>query len=483
MSEISQLEPQSIWSIFEEITKIPRPSKGEERIAAWLVDFAKEHSLEWKRDSIGNVAIYKPASQGYEDRATVVLQAHMDMVCEKNSDVDFDFNTDSIKTYIKDGWVTADGTTLGADCGIGMAAALAVLIDPTLEHGRVEVLFTVDEESGLTGAFELESDMISGQLLINLDSEDEGELFIGCAGGIDSVATFKYKAESAPAAYTFFRIDVNGLRGGHSGDDINKGLANANKVICRLLLQGQQLYNLRLSYVDGGNIRNAIPREAYAIFGIPSKYIDEFMHSYNILLDEISEEYSTREPDMHITINEMPEIDTVMDVETQRRFIVAIIGASNGVITMSQSVEGLVDTSTNLASIKFVNNDSIIITTSQRSPSESSKLYAMQMIESIFWLAGGDVTHSDGYPGWIPNLNSKILAKTKECYTELFGYEPKVKAVHAGLECGLFLEQFPGLDMISFGPTIRGVHSPDERLNIESVGKFWVLLTQLLRRL
>ncbi len=483
MSDFSTLEPKAVWEIFEEITKIPRPSKREEKIIAWLIELAKSHSLDYKHDKAGNVVIYKGATQGYEDKKAVILQSHVDMVCEKNSDVDFDFDTDPIKAYIDGDYVRAEGTTLGADCGIGMAAALAVLTDNSLEHPAIEALFTVDEETGLTGAHELDSKMISGRTLINLDSEEHGELCIGCSGGIDSIATLKYKEDKIPANYSFFRVDVNGLQGGHSGEDIGKKRGNANKILFRLLMLGQLSHNLRLSYVDGGNLRNAIPREAYAIFGIPTRSKDEFMQGFDLFISEMEEEHALSEPTLNISINDMPEIESVMDIDSQRRLIVAVVGVVNGVVSMSQKVEGLVESSTNLASIKFKGDNSIVITTSQRSAIDSAKIYVMQMVESIFWLAGADVAHSDGYPGWSPNLDSKLLALTKECYSELFNGEAKVKAIHAGLECGLFLERFPELDMISFGPTIEGVHSPDERLNIATVGSFYRLLTELLRRL
>ncbi len=482
MSEISSLQPRIVWEQFDAITKVPRPSKKEEKIIAWLIDFASQHNLECKRDKIGNVVIKALATPSYENRPTVILQSHVDMVCEKNSDVVFDFESEAIRTHIVDGWVKADGTTLGADCGIGMAAALAVLIDPTVEHGPIEALFTVDEETGLTGAFELEDGMLKGKHLINLDSEDEGELFIGCAGGIDTVATFNYKTVQSPKDYAFFRVDVSDLQGGHSGDDINKGRVNSNKTVARLLWEGMNSYDLRLCYFDGGNLRNAIPREAYAIFGVPKSLKDQFVERYNLFSSDLHCEFALREPNFKISLNEMPHIDNMIDLETQTALINAIVALPNGVIAMSAAVEGLVETSTNLASVKFADHNTIIVTTSQRSSVESAKTYAMQMVESVFTLAGADVTHSDGYPGWAPDLDSDLLKLTVESYRSLFKEEPKVKAIHAGLECGLFLEKYPELDMISFGPTLRGVHSPDERLEIATVDKFWRLLCDTLKR-
>ncbi len=481
MSAITSLNPRIVWEQFDAITQVPRPSKKESRIIEFLIDFAKSHDLEYKKDTIGNVVIRKPATAGFEDRPAVVLQAHMDMVCEKNSDVEFDFEHDAIRTHIDGEWVKAEGTTLGVDCGIGMAAALAVLIDPEVQHGPVEALFTVDEETGLTGAFELGEGMLTGKYLLNLDSEDEGEIFIGCAGGIDTIATFRYTMEATPKNYTFFRVDVSDLLGGHSGDDIDKGRVNSNKTVARLLWDGMQSCELRLSYFSGGNLRNAIPREAYAIFGVPERYKAEFMKRYRLFAADMENEFRFREPNFKITLNEMPQVDEVLDAKTQFGLIYSLVGVPNGVVAMSFAIPGLVETSTNLASVKFEGDDRIVVTSSQRSSVESAKTYVMQMVESVFALAGADVAHSDGYPGWTPNPQSKLLAVTAESYERLFGVKPKVRAIHAGLECGLFLEKYPDLEMVSFGPTLRGVHSPDERLEIATVDKFWRLLLEVLR--
>lgn len=481
MSAITSLNPRIVWEQFDAITQVPRPSKKESRIIEFLIDFAKSHDLEYKKDTIGNVVIRKPATAGFEDRPAVVLQAHMDMVCEKNSDVEFDFEHDAIRTHIDGEWVKAEGTTLGADCGIGMAAALAVLIDPEVQHGPVEALFTVDEETGLTGAFELGEGMLTGKYLLNLDSEDEGEIFIGCAGGIDTIATFRYTMEATPKNYTFFRVDVSDLLGGHSGDDIDKGRVNSNKTVARLLWDGMQSCELRLSYFSGGNLRNAIPREAYAIFGVPERYKAEFMKRYRLFAADMENESRFREPNFKITLNEMPQVDEVLDAKTQFGLIYSLVGVPNGVVAMSFAMPGLVETSTNLASVKFEGDDRIVVTSSQRSSVESAKTYVMQMVESVFALAGADVAHSDGYPGWTPDPQSKLLAVTAESYERLFGVKPKVRAIHAGLECGLFLEKYPDLEMVSFGPTLRGVHSPDERLEIATVDKFWRLLLEVLR--
>lgn len=482
MSAIAALEPRLVWEQFDAITQVPRPSKKEGKIIEFLVDFARKHGIEYRKDAVGNVVMRKPATPGFEERPAVILQAHIDMVCEKNSDVEFDFDNDAIRTRIDGEWVRAEGTTLGADCGIGMAAALAMMIDPEAQHGPLEALFTVDEETGLTGAFELGEGMLQGKYLINLDSEDEGELFIGCAGGIDTIAAFKYSMEPAPKNYSFFRVDVSDLLGGHSGDDIDKGRVNSNKTVARLLWDGMQSCELRLSYFSGGNLRNAIPREAYAIFGVPERLRKEFRKRYDLFAADLEAEFRLREPHFKITLNEMPEVDQVLDAKTQFALVYSLVGVPNGVIAMSAAVPGLVETSTNLASVKF-EGERIVVTSSQRSSVESAKTYVMQMVESVFALAGADVVHSDGYPGWAPDPHSRLLEVTADAYRRLFAAEPKVRAIHAGLECGLFLEKYPELEMVSFGPTLRGVHSPDERLEIATVPKFWDLLREVLRTL
>ena len=483
MTQIKDLQPHLVWEQFDAITRVPRPSKHEERIIEFLIDFAKAHSLEWQRDDIGNVVIRKAATAGYEERPVVILQSHMDMVCEKNADVQFDFASEPIRTRIDGDWVKAEGTTLGADCGIGMAAAMAMLIDETVEHGPLEALFTVDEETGLTGAFNLGEGMLSGKYLINLDSEDEGEIFIGCAGGVDTVATFDVEHEPTPEEYRFYRFDVSNLVGGHSGDDIEKGRANSNKIVARLMYEAQSDYEARLSYIDGGNLRNAIPREAYAVFGVPAKHRADFEERYERFASDIKAEFNITEPDMYLALNPMPAPDSVLSLASQKALVGALVGVPNGVLAMSMAVKGLVETSTNLASVKFDGDDKIVVTTSQRSSLESAKLYAKQSVEAVFLLAGASVEHSDGYPGWSPDPKSKLLKITVESYRRLFSTEPRVRAVHAGLECGLFLEKYPRLEMVSFGPTIRGVHSPDERLEIPTVDKFWRLLCDVVKNI
>lgn len=479
---IRDLEPKLIWEQFDDITKVPRPSKKEGKIIEWLVAFAQKHGFDYQTDQTGNVVIRKAATAGYEDRPAVILQSHMDMVCEKRSDVEFDFENDPIRTKIEGEWVKAEGTTLGADCGIGMAAALAVLLDNNLEHPAIEALFTVDEETGLTGAFGLGEGMLTGKYLVNLDSEDEGELFIGCAGGIDTVAKFDYDLEPAPEGYAFVRLDVGDLLGGHSGDDINKGLANSNKLLARFLYNACDTFQIALAKFDGGNLRNAIPREAYAIVGVPAESKEDFEERYLEFGQMMMEEFKHTEPRMRFAVEDVEgKVEEVMTNDDMCALLITLVGLPNGVLAMSFAVPGLVETSTNLASVKFNDEQQVVITTSQRSSVESAKLYAAQTIESVFYLAGCEVEHSDGYPGWSPNPDSTLLATTVECYRNLFATEPKVRAIHAGLECGLFLEKYPHLEMVSFGPTLRGVHSPDERLEIATVDKFWKLLVELLR--
>ena len=480
---IRDLEPKLVWEQFDDITKVPRPSKKEGKIIEWLVAFAQKHGFDYQTDSTGNVVMRKAATPGFEDRPAVILQSHMDMVCEKNSNVEFDFENDPIETYIDGEWVKAKGTTLGADCGIGMAAALAVLLDNSLEHPAIEALFTVDEETGLTGAFGLGEGMLTGKYLVNLDSEDEGELFIGCAGGVDTVATMTYESEELPEDYVFVRLEIGDLLGGHSGDDIDKGRANSNKLLGRFLYNAIDKFQVALAEFDGGNLRNAIPREAFAIVGVPAAEKEDFEERYLEFGQMMMEEFKHTEPRMRFAVSDVEVAPKhVMSNDDMCYLLLTLVGLPNGVLGMSFAMPGLVETSSNLASVKFdLEKQEIKVTTSQRSSVESAKLYAAQHIESVFYLAGFDVEHSDGYPGWAPNPDSKLLTESVECYRRLFNKEPKVRAIHAGLECGLFLEKYPHLEMVSFGPTLRGVHSPDERLEISTVDKFWKLLVELLR--
>ena len=435
MTDLTKLAPCEVWTEFEAITRVPRPSKKEEKIRDYLVGWAKEHGLEYRCDATGNVVIRKPATTGYEGRPTVILQSHMDMVCEKNSDVAFDFEHDAIRTRIDDGWVRAEGTTLGADDGIGMAAALAMLASATVAHPALEALFTVDEETGLTGAFGLGEGMLTGKYLINLDSEDEGELFIGCAGGVDTVAKFSPMVTPAPDGFEYFRIDVKGLAGGHSGDDIEKGRANSNKLVARLLYELLP-YGPVLNRFDGGNLRNAIPREAFAVFGVPAETAGDVCERCRAFAVEIVEEFKYTEPNLQMTLNKIGGVEWVLDPVTMQSLVGALVGLPNGVLAMSHAVEGLVETSSNLASVKF-GAEGIVVTTSQRSSVESAKRYAAQTVEAVLRLSGAEVAHSDGYPGWSPDPDSYLLHVTEQCYERLFAVKPKVRAIHAGLECGI----------------------------------------------
>lgn len=478
--EVKDLKPALIWQCFDEITKVPRPSCHEEQIRAYLLDFAKKHNVEAVTDKCGNVVMRKPATPGHENAPTVILQSHMDMVCEKNSDVEHDFTKDPIETYIDGDWVKARGTTLGADNGIGMAAALAVMIDNSLEHGPVEALFTINEEIGLEGAQNLGEDMLKGSILLNLDSEDDGEIFVGCAGGIDTTAIFKYKKSLAPDNFTYFRVSVTGLLGGHSGSDINAGRANANKIIARFIWECSQRWAIEVCEFDGGNLRNAIPREAWAIFGINSEHEREVVRHLNKYADDIRNEYNGVEPSMNLEINKVDKPQYCMDGDTSLRLVRALYSAPHGVYSMSRDLEGLVETSTNLAAVKMIDDDQVKVTTSQRSSVESRKADIAGQVEAHFQLAGAEVSHSDGYPGWAPNMDSKIMQISAQAYEDLFGVKPAIKAIHAGLECGLFLDKYPNLDMVSFGPTMTGVHSPDEKLLIPTVAKFWDHLCRVL---
>ena len=483
MNVLIGINPQPLFNYFEKICQIPRPSKKEVKIRQFLLDFAKENGLQSKTDEAGNVLIVKPAASGLENSPTVILQTHMDMVCEKNSDKIFDFDKDAIEPLIVDGWVKANGTTLGADCGIGIAAQMAVLTSKEIKHGPIECLITVDEETGLTGAFALKPGFLSGKILLNLDSEDEGEIFIGCAGGIDSLATFKYQKQNIPESSAAFKISVSGLQGGHSGDDIHKNRGNANKILTRFLQKASKYTSLKLAEFNGGNLRNAIAREAFAVVVLPESDLVNLANDFEQFRTEILFEFEKAEPKLKLELEESEMPGFVIDNETQNRLVNALIACPHGVLEMSSRMEGMVETSTNLASVKFIDDNKIRVTTSQRSEIESRKYFAAEMVEAVFNLAGAEMVHSDGYPGWAPNPDSEVLKTTVKSYEKLFGVKPVVRSIHAGLECGLFLEKYPNLDMVSFGPTIRGAHSPDERLDIETTQKFWKHLVDVLERL
>ena len=480
-SILANLEPKSLFKFFEEILSIPRPSKHEEKMTEYLINWAKERNLEYVSDEIGNVIIRKGATKGKENSPWVCLQSHIDMVCEKNSDKVFDFEKDAIVPKIEGEWLKADGTTLGADDGIGVATALAILDANDIEHGPIECLFTVDEETGLSGAEALSADVLKSRILLNLDSEDEGEIFIGCAGGIDTVAKLPYDKEETPDAPAF-KIMVKGLKGGHSGDDINKGLACANKLLNRILWSLDKEMDLRLSCFEGGNLRNAIAREANATFVVAQADVELMKEMVEKFAVDLKYEFRTTEPDMEITLSEVEKPAFVVDMLSQDNLLNVLYACPHGVLAMSREIPGFVETSTNLASVKM-KEDHFFITTSQRSSVESAKYAAAYRVESCFLLAGADVEHGDGYPGWAPNPESKILKIAVDAYKKLFNKEPIVRAIHAGLECGLIGEKYPGMDMISYGPTLRGVHSPDERLEIKTVELYWKHTLEILKNI
>ena len=479
--KVSELNPRRVFEIFDQITKIPRPSKKEGKIRQYLLDFAKEHGLEAKTDEIGNVEILKPASEGHGDAPTVILQGHMDMVCESN-DKSFDFENNPITTIVDGEWVRADGTTLGADNGLGVAAALAVLTDPDLVHGPLKALFTMDEETGMTGAFNIDPSMLEGQILINLDSEDDAEIFVGCAGGVDTVCTFTYKRSFAPKDFNYFKISIEKGQGGHSGGDIHLGRANANKLLARFLFDLSKKYELALSEIDGGNLRNAIPRAAHAVVGVHTSHKEEVRVMLNEFAAKVADEYGDIEPTLEIKMESVEVPAYSIDSDTTTAIIRSVYCAPHGVVAMSRDIEGLVETSTNLASVKMQGDDKVVVTTSQRSSIESSKWNIANQVEATFLLAGATVEHGEGYPGWKPNMQSTIMKLASDAYKELYDVTPKIMAIHAGLECGLFLEKFPHLDMVSFGPTLRDVHSPSERMHIPAVERFYEQLKLTLRK-
>lgn len=480
--EIYTLKPERLWHYFGEILNIPRPSKKEEKIVAYLLEFGKSHGLDTIQDAIGNVIIKKPATSGKEHIKTVVLQSHIDMVCEKNADTEHDFDQDPIDAFIEDGWVTARGTTLGADDGIGVAVQLAILEAGDIAHGPIECLFTVDEETGLTGAFGLDDKILDGRILLNLDSEDDGLIFIGCAGGKDTVAEMPFMREAVPSGYTPYKVSVTGLKGGHSGDDIEKGLGNANKILNRALWNAEKDYGMLLSDFNAGNLRNAIAREGFGIVMIPDGKTAVFESYIKSFRDVVRAEYHVTEPKLELSCEKTGMPEFIIDHDTQSRLLKGVYACPHGVIAMSQDIKDFVETSTNLASVKF-RDDKIELTTSQRSSVESAKEDIADMVASTLQLAGFTTRHTDGYPGWTPNPTSEIVDITAQVYRELFSTEPEVLAVHAGLECGLIGDKYPEMDMVSYGPTIRGAHSPDERVEIEAVEKFWLMTLEILKRI
>jgi len=479
---MNNLKPEEVWSYFKEILEIPRLSKHEEKIIGYIGDFAEKNNLPFKKDAAGNCLISKPASKGYEGRQAVILQSHLDMVGEKLPDVEHDFASDPIEMVTEDGWVTAKGTTLGADDGIGIAASLAILASNEIVHGPLECLFTVDEETGMTGAFGLGQEFMKGKILLNLDSEDEGEIFIGCAGGIDTTGRFRKKTREVPADHAGLRFNLQGLQGGHSGDEIHKGYYNAIKLMNRVLWNLDQQFKFRLVTFEGGKLRNAIPREASATIVMKASKIPELEKYFNTYLEQLKKEVLPAEPNFVMEAVKTGTPEVCFKRGFQRTLMNMLYACPHGVIGWSRDIDGLVETSTNLAVLSDNSPEYIEILTSQRSSLESAKRDIADRMEALFTLAGGEVRHTDGYPGWKPNTESEILKISERIYRELFGAEPEVKAIHAGLECGLFLTKYPDLDMISFGPTIKGAHTPDEKMDIETVNKFWDFLLAILKQ-
>lgn len=481
MSKNNLLQPSIVFDCFAEVNKIPRPSKKEEKMIAFLKAFGEGLGLPTKVDETGNVCISKPATPGYENSKTVILQSHMDMVCEKNKDKDFDFENDAIETYVDGEWLKANGTTLGADDGIGVAMQMAVLKSNDIEHGPIECVFTRDEETGLTGAMGMKSDFMTGDYLINLDSEDKGQIFVSCAGGVRTTATYPFPTEDMPEGYFTFRVGVKGLTGGHSGDDINKKRGNANKILVRFLNQEMEKMDLRVVDIQSGGLHNAIPREGYAICAVPMNMKEQVRVDLNVFTAEVEEELAVTEKGILLSLDSCEPAAKVMEKQAMRKMLLSLHAVYNGVFAMSQDIDWLVETSTNLASI-HVEGDKVVVTTSQRSSIGSACQHMASVVRAAFELGGAEVLTNEGYPGWKLNPNSEIVKIAKESYVELFGKEPKILAIHAGLECGLFSEKYPKLDMVSFGPTLRGVHSPDEKLLIPTVQMVWDHLLDILKR-
>lgn len=480
MKTIAELNPQRVWKNFYELTKIPRPSKNEGKAADYVYQFGKKLGLETIKDEIGNIIIRKPATKGMENRQGIILQGHLDMVPQKNSDVKFNFDTDPIQPRIVGEWVYATGTTLGADNGMGCAVAMAVLEANDLVHGPVEALFTIDEETGMTGARALKPGVIKGDILINLDSEDEGELYVGCAGGLDCSAVFKYKEEEVPSDYTGQKIAVTGLLGGHSGMDIILCRANANKVIARVLLPLLRDLNAQLVSIDGGTLRNAIPREAFAEIAIAKDKEAEAKKIIAKVLEEVRNEYAATDKDLKIEMTSTNTAKMAIQHNVALNMVKAIYGCPSGVERMSDAMPGLVETSNNMAMVKS-GNGVIEVHNLMRSSVDTAKEDLGEKMRAIFELGGANVSFRGGYSGWKPNMDSAILKEMKAVYQKLYKVEPAVKAIHAGLECGILGGAYPNWDMISCGPTIRSPHSPDERINIKTVDKLWNFVVEVLK--
>lgn len=478
--DIRTLEPIELWNNFADLNAVPRGSKKEERVIQFMVDFAKKLNLETVVDLVGNVIIKKPASKGMENRKTVVLQSHLDMVHQKNSDTHFNFDTEGIKMLVDGDWVRADGTTLGADNGIGVAAIMSVLASKTIKHPALEALFTIDEETGMTGAMGLQANYLNGEILLNLDTEEDDEIDIGCAGGIDVTAENTYNEVGSPVNSGGYTIAVTGLKGGHSGMDIHKGLGNANKIMNRLFYESKEF--IRISEINGGSLRNAIPRESFAIISVANSRKDAFIKKINKTIKDIKTELATVDPNLEIKISEVATPKRVMTTISQSTLLNMIYAAHNGVYRMSNDMKDLVETSNNVARV-IVKDESVKIMCLTRSSVESAKFDLANKLKATFEMAGYDVTFSGSYPGWKPNVNSPILKLLSETYDKLFNEKANVVACHAGLECGILGTNYPNMDMISFGPTIQGAHSPDEKANIKSSQKFWKYLLTILENI
>ncbi len=479
-NELRKLEPISLWNKFADLNGVPRPSKKEERIIEFIKAFGNSLGLETFEDQIRNVIIRKPATPGMENRKSIVLQSHLDMVHQKNNDTVFDFDVQGIEMFVDNDWIKAKGTTLGADNGIGVATIMAILESDTIPHPAIEALFTIDEETGMTGALNLKAGILKGSILLNLDTEQDDEIDIGCAGGIDVTAIGNYQMEELPADYSAWRISVKGLNGGHSGMDIHKGLGNANKIMNRLLYKGFELFGLAVSEINGGSLRNAIPRESESIIILPKNKINDFNTAFEQLIKDIKFELKTTEPTLQIGLQEAPLPNLIMNSVSQIQLINAIYSVSNGVYRMSADIDNLVETSNNLARV-IVKDGKIFIACLTRSSIESSKMDLAQALEANFKMANLQVSFSGSYPGWTPNVSSPILKVLTSVYEQLHQKKPKVVACHAGLECGILGKNYPNMDMISFGPTILGAHSPDERVSISSVQKYWRFVLEILK--
>jgi len=478
-TEIRTLEPQDVWNKFADLNAIPRPSKKEEQVIQFMVDFGKSLKLETFTDAVGNVIIRKNATAGMENRKCITLQSHLDMVHQKNNDTVFDFDKQGVNMFVDDDWVKAKGTTLGADNGMGVAAIMALLESVTIPHPPIEALFTIDEETGMTGAMGLKGGILQGEILLNLDTEEDDEIDIGCAGGIDVTATRSYKEKTLPRAVKAFGITVKGLQGGHSGMDIHKGFGNANKIMNRLLYKAVMDHQIRIAMIDGGSLRNTIPRESAANVVVYNSQSDAFEQTFKVLAKTIRLELATIEPNLEIRLSPISEPKKVMGLGAQEKVLKSIYAAQNGVYAMSASIADLVETSNNVARV-LVKDGEIKIGCLTRSSVNSAKMDLAHALKSAFELGGFDVSFDGDYPGWKPNPNSAILKVLKSKYESIFNEKPKVVACHAGLECGILGQNYPEMDMISFGPTIRGAHSPDERVQISSVQKFWKFLLAIL---